>query len=128
MLVYSKKDCGGVKLSNNFTVSEFACKDGADVVIIDELLVHILQNVRDYFKRPVHITSAYRTPSHNKSVGGATYSLHIYGKAADFTVDGVAAAKVQEYLEIVLPNTGGIGKAANYTHVDTRAVKARWTY
>lgn len=126
--IYSKKDSGNVYISANFRVKEFACKDGTDIVIIDPLLVWVLQNVRDHFKKPVTITSAYRTVTHNNKIGGEVNSFHLLGMAADFVVDGVEPATVQTYLESVMPGTGGIGKAKNYTHVDTRAVKARWTY
>lgn len=128
VVIYSKKDSGNVQLSKNFKVREFACKDGSDVVIIDPLLIWILQNVRDYFKKPVNITSGYRTVTHNNSAGGAENSYHILGMAADFVVEGVKASAVQDYLETIMPGSGGIGRAVNYTHVDTRAVKARWTY
>ncbi len=126
--IYSKKNSGNVYISTNFRVKEFACSDGSDIVIIDPLLVWILQNVRDHFKRAVTITSAYRTVAHNNKIGGAKDSYHLLGMAADFVVSGIDAADVQNYLESVMPGTGGIGKAKKYTHVDTRAVKARWTY
>lgn len=127
--VYSLKRDGNVQLSANFTVKEFACKDGSDIVIIDPLLVWILQNVRAHFKKPVDITSAYRTVAYNATLrGSAKDSYHMLGMAADFVVRGVPAADVQEYLEMIMPATGGIGKAKNYTHVDTRAVRARWVY
>lgn len=128
--VFSKKTDGEMQISKNFKVREFACKDGSDIVLIDPLLLWILQNVRDHFGKPVNINSAYRTPSHNSkpSVGGSTDSKHMYGMAADIVVKGVSAKDVQDYLEKVMPMTGGIGKAESYTHVDTRAEKTRWTY
>ena len=127
-VVYSKNESYNKQLSRNFQVYEFACNDGSDVVVIDPLLVWILQNVRDYFGMPVHITSAYRTVSYNADIGGASGSMHTFGMAADFVVDGVEAHKVQSYLETVMPGTGGIGKSEDYTHVDTRAEMSRWTY
>ena len=129
VVVYSKKASGDVQLSKNLKVREFACKDGSDVILVDPLLVWILQNVRDHFNKPLNITSGYRTVSYNAKIpGSASGSYHLYGMAADFTVSGVKASDVQAYLENIMPNTGGIGKATDYTHVDTRAEKARWTY
>lgn len=129
VVIYSKKDSGNVQLSRNFKVREFSCNDGSDVVIIDPLLIWILQNVRDHFGKAVTITSGYRTVAYNSTLkGSAKDSYHLLGMAADFAVSGVKASEVQNYLESLMPGTGGIGKAANYTHVDTRAVKARWTY
>ena len=129
VVVYNKKEWADVQLSKNFKVREFACKDGSNVVLVDPLLVWLLQSVRDHFRKPVTITSGYRTVSYNSKLdNSAADSLHTYGMAADIVVSGVKASEVQTYLETIMPGTGGIGKAANYTHVDTRAVKARWTY
>lgn len=129
IVAYSKKAEGNVKLSNNFIVHEFACNDGSDIVLVDPLLVWILQSVRDHFNSPVNITSGYRTVSYNDTLfDSSPTSYHTYGMAADITVDGVPAHRVQEYLETIMPGTGGIGKAADYTHVDTRPERDRWNY
>lgn len=126
--VYSKSKDGEKKLSTNFRVREFACQDGSDPVFVSDRLVEVLQAVRNKFGQPVNITSGYRTPSHNskKSVGGAAYSQHLYGTAADVIVTGVAPADVADYLELIMPNYGGIGRYKDFTHVDVRADKSRW--
>ena len=119
----------GVKyISKNFRVREFACKDGSDPVFIDDDLVNILQQIRDHFGKAVTITSAFRTASYNssKKVGGAKYSQHLYGKAADIKVSGVAASAVADYAEALLATSGGVGRYSTWTHVDVRKVKARW--
>lgn len=124
--VYSKAKDGNKKLSANFKVKEFACLDGTDPIFIDTELVEVLQKIRTHFGKAVNITSAYRTPSHNKSVGGTTYSQHLYGKAADIKVNGVSPQKVVEYAEGVLRNNGGIGRYDTFTHIDVRSGKSRW--
>lgn len=124
--VYSKGKDGTKYLSKNFRVKEFACSDGSDPIFISQELVEVLQKIRDHFGKPVVVNSAYRTAKHNKSVGGATYSQHLYGTAADIAVTGVKPADVAAYAETLLPNTGGIGIYPSFTHVDVRAVKARW--
>lgn len=123
---YSVAKDGTKQLSANFKVREFRCQDGSDPVFVDSDLVTILQKVRDHFGKSVTITSAFRTASHNAAVGGATYSQHLYGKAADIKVSGVAAGTVADYVETLMPNSGGIGRYSTWTHVDTRAVKSRW--
>ena len=85
---YSYAKDGNRKLSANFAVKEFRCKDGSDPIFIDDELVTLLQKIRDHFGKSVTITSAYRTAAHNKAVKGATYSQHCYGKAADIRVQG----------------------------------------
>ncbi len=123
---YSVAKNGQDRLAENFKVSEFRCKDGSDPVFIDTDLVDILQAVRDHFGKAVTVTSAFRTASHNKAVGGAAYSQHLYGKAADIKVAGVTADAVADYLEALMPDCGGIGRYSTWTHVDVRKTKARW--
>ena len=123
---YSKAKDGNKKLSANFRVKEFACTDGSDPIFIDSDLVNVLQKIRNHFGKAVTITSAYRTPAKNKAVGGQTYSQHLYGRAADIKVKGVAPKTVAKYVETIMKNTGGIGTYSTFTHIDTRATKARW--
>lgn len=124
--VYSKAKDGNKKLSTNFRVKEFACKDGTDPVFIDSDLVAVLQKIRTHFGRAVTITSAYRTPPHNKAVGGTTYSQHQYGTAADIKVSGVSPKEVAAYAERLLHNKGGIGTYNTFTHIDVRDACSRW--
>ena len=123
---WSKAKNGAVKLSANFKVSEFACKDGSDTVFISSVLVTVLQKIRDHFAKPVIINSAYRNDAYNKKVGGADYSQHKYGTAADIHISGVSPAEIAAYVETIMPNTGGIGIYSSFVHVDVRAARARW--
>lgn len=123
---YSVAKDGATYISKNFRVREFRCQDGSDVVFIESDLVDILQKIRDHFGKAVMINSAFRTFSHNKKVGGATYSQHLYGTAADIKVSGVTASAVADYVESLMSNTGGIGRYSTFTHVDVRKVKSRW--
>lgn len=123
---YSYAKDGTKFLSKNFRVREFRCQDGSDVVFIESDLVDILQKIRDHFGKAVTITSAFRTASHNKKVGGTKYSQHLYGKAADIKISGVTPSVVADFVETLMPSTGGIGRYATFTHVDVRKVKSRW--
>lgn len=123
---YSKSKNGAAKLSQNFTVKEFACKDGSDLILISEELVVILQKIRDYFKAPVTLNSAYRNAKYNKKIGGASKSQHVCGTAADIVVKGVSPEAVAEYAESLMPTTGGIGLYSSFTHIDVRSKRARW--
>lgn len=123
---YSKKKDGDKKLSANFKVREFACNDGSDPVFISPELVEVLQKIREHFGKPVVLNSGFRTASYNKKVGGATYSQHQYGTAADIRISGVSPKKIAEYAETLLPGKGGIGIYSTFVHVDVRKVKSRW--
>ena len=124
--VYSREKDGTKRLSTNFRVNEFACSDGSDPVFISPELVEVLQKIREHFGKPVTINSGFRTAAHNKSVGGATYSQHLYGTAADIVVKGVQPTEVAAYANTLMPNTGGIGIYNTFTHVDVRTAKSRW--
>lgn len=123
---YSKKVDGNTKLSANFKVKEFACKDGSDVVFVSPELVDVLQKIRNHFGKPVNINSGYRTPTYNKKVGGVAQSQHLYGTAVDVYINGVTPKAVAEYAETLLGNKGGIGIYSSFTHIDVREAKARW--
>lgn len=125
---YSVSKSGNVRLSSNFTVKEFRSHDGADAVLIDDDLVYILQRIRDHFRRPVTISSGYRTPAYNSSIGGSGGSNHTKGKAADIQVKGVSPVLVGMFAESL--NAGGLGVYAyatgGFCHIDTRPLKYRW--
>ena len=125
---YSLQNNGNRKLSANFNVREFRCRDGSDPIFVDSDLVKLLQQIRDHFGKPVIINSAYRTPPHNKANGGSTYSQHLYGKAADIRISGVSVDALADYAESLLGNYGGVGRyyTKGFVHVDVRAVKSRW--
>ena len=133
---YSLAKDGARQLAPGFKVREFRCRDGSDVVMIDESLVMLLQCIREHFGKPITITSGYRTATHNTAVGGAKSSQHLLGRAADFYVEGVPVATVAAYAETLLPGRGGIGRypkdakhpkrMTGWVHIDTRTNKSRW--
>lgn len=123
---FSKKKDGNKYISENFKAKEFACKDGSDVIFISPELAIVLQKIRDHFGKAVHINSGYRTFAYNKKIGGATYSQHCYGTAADIRITGVKPKDIAAYVETLLVNKGGIGIYKNFVHVDVRATKSRW--
>ncbi len=113
-------------LSPHFRVREFACRDGSDLVKIDTDLVELLERIRAAAGGAVTISSGYRTASHNQKVGGARYSQHLLGTAADIIVSGAGPLLVGQMAEYYLGSRGGIGVYQTFTHVDTRSGKARW--
>ena len=81
-----------------------------------------LQAIRDIIGLPIQITSGYRTPQHNRKVGGHPKSYHVKGQAADIVVQGMPASRVQHLLRHW---SGGLGSYASFTHIDI-GPKRRW--
>ncbi|MDP4267035.1 MAG: D-Ala-D-Ala carboxypeptidase family metallohydrolase [Bacteroidota bacterium] len=123
-MIYSLKK-GNVQLSKNFKLSEFACKDGSDLVIVDSKLVLDLQTLRDKIGKAINITSAYRSPAYNKQCGGIEHSEHIKGKAADIQVAGVSPLDVAKKAD-ALKLFNGIGVYPTFTHLDIGDYKGYW--
>ena len=72
----------------NFNSHEFQSPDVDSIPAIEfenlqKLCVHVLQPLREYMKTSIRVTSGYRTPAHNKAVGGVPTSDHVKGYAAD---------------------------------------------
>ena len=90
-----------MQLTKNFHLSEFLISQTASRLRIDntptELVIKnlkllsekVLQPIRDYYQKPVIISSGYRSPAVNRAVGGSTRSQHQFGQAADFTIPSV---------------------------------------
>lgn len=118
---------------DNFSLSEMNCRDGSPVPAQYEenayKVLSRLQVIRDFFDKPVRIRSGYRSPEHNKAVGGEDRSYHLTASAADFTVEGYSPSQVRDALEGLirvgaLPN-GGIGSYLTFTHYDL-GPRRRW--
>ena len=126
MQTYSLAREGNKLLSPHFRVREFACRDGSDLVKIDTDLVALLEQIRTAAGGAVVINSGYRTAFYNQKVGGARYSQHLLGRAADIAVEGVSPLLAAQMAEYYLGSHGGIGVYQTFTHVDTRTTRARW--
>lgn len=116
---------GNKKIADHFKVKEFACKDGTPIVFVDESLAVILEIARKTIKKPIIITSGYRTVSHNAKVGGAKYSYHTRGMAADIRADGMKPKELAKVLDKIVPNSCGIIVYDSWVHFDTRNTKYR---
>ena|SRR5690606_15504037 len=124
-----------MKLTKNFTRQEFDCKDGTIVpqkyMANLQCLAENLQVLRDEINEPILITgSGYRTPSHNKAVGGAPKSQHLTASGADINAKSYTPAELAKVIERLISEgkmqEGGIGIYKGFLHYDIRGIKARW--
>lgn len=123
-----------MKLTTNFSLEEFDCRDGSEmpesVRTNITKLAEQMQIIRDHFGKAITINSGYRSPDYNKRIGGAKYSQHLLGKACDFNISGLRPNKVAKCLLTLMKNrnvlNGGLGRYNNFTHYDIRDKKARW--
>lgn len=131
-----------MRLSRNFDSIEFMCRDGT--LVPDELMVNVrrlaqqLQVLRDYFNRPIVITSGYRTPEWNTTKHAAKASRHMTAEAADIRIKSISVAELSGAVEHLIRSgkmlVGGVGtyharpgRPAGWLHVDVRVKRARWS-
>ncbi len=133
MGVKTYQESSRVQLSKNFNSYEFRCGLGrscsCSTILIDDKLIEYLQKIRDHFGKPITITSAYRCPSYNRSIGSSTGSYHSKGMAVDFVVEGVSPREVAKYAESIGIKGIGLYETEDdgfFVHIDTRTTKAFW--
>lgn len=122
-----------MQLTKNFNLSEFNKHNFAlnETVLRNiQALANNLQVLRDEVKKPIKITSGYRSPEQNAKVGGVKSSRHITGEAADFKIAGMTPKEVAAVIEKLIAagkmEEGGLGTYSTWVHYDHRNVKARW--
>ena len=138
-----------MKLSKNFSVAELSKSEAAvrlgldntpSMTVIDNLqaLVDaVLQPVRDKFG-PITVTSGYRSPAVNKTIGGSATSDHCKGQAADFEVMGMPNKELAtwikdnlEFTQLILefpsksdPNAGWVHCSYDKTNLKKQVLTA----
>jgi len=115
-----------IKISENFSLHEFECRDGSNLVKLDEELIDKLQKLRALVGKSIIVNSGYRTPEYNSKIGGAPKSQHMEGKAADIRVTGVTPVQVAKLAKQV--GFRGVGIYDTFTHVDVRPTPTEWDY
>lgn len=109
----------------NFRKNEIACR-GTGELGIDEHSMHCLQALRDTLGSPLIIHSAYRSPSHNRAVGGAKKSQHLLGRAFDVSMLNHDPQSFEAAARRCGFTSFGHYPKQNFMHIDTRPVAARW--
>ena len=122
------------KITKNFSLEEFKCKDGSDIPNTALLniveLARNLEVLRTAINKPITINSGYRSPKYNAKIGGVKDSQHLRGTAADIRVSGMTPKEVALVIEGLIESgkmkEGGVGVYTTFNHYDIRNRKARW--
>ena len=122
------------KLTKNFSLKEFRCKDGTAVP--DEYMDNVqeladnLQVLRDHLGKSIRVISGYRSPKYNRKIDGARRSQHLTASGADIKVKGLLPVEIKVIiLDLIREGKmkeGGIGVYKGFLHYDIRGKKVRW--
>lgn len=102
----------------SFSPKEIACR-GTGNVLIDPDALDKLQALRDRIGKPMIVNSAYRSPQHNRRVGGAKNSLHMEGVAFDVLMSNHDPHKYEQAARAVGFTGFGYYPKSGFMHVDT---------
>jgi len=98
--------------------------------LMDTKLLNMIDEAREIYGKPIHVTSGYRTEAHNRKVGGVDSSSHLKGLAID-----VACVRSDDRFKMLnaLLEVGfnRIGIAGTFIHIDIDKNKSQnviWTY
>lgn len=123
-------------LSTNFALSEFTnierSKLPIDVLNNLVIVASRLELIRKYTgSRALYISSGYRDKDHNKLVGGAINSKHIYGKAVDIYSGHLKSIDlyicIMQMVSSKILVAGGVGLYISHVHFDIRSSLVLWS-
>lgn len=102
---------------NNFSPAEIACRGSGSLRIHEEALDK-LQALRDRLGKPLIVRSAYRSPVHNRAVGGAPRSKHLDGTAFDIAMANHDPVAFEEAARVVGFKGFGFYPRSGFMHID----------
>lgn len=115
----------------HFDLDEFDSPDmPGSGAFMDEEFLRMIDAARELAGMPFIINSGFRTPAHNRAVGGSDTSSHMSGYAADIR----ATSSNRRWIVIAACLQAGftrIGVADTFVHVDCDPDKAEnvmWLY
>ncbi len=98
--------------------------------LMDKKLLEMLDQVREMYGKPIHVTSGYRTKAHNRDVGGVTGSSHLKGLAVDIACI-TSSDRYKLLYALIKVGFNRIGVAKTFVHIDIDKDKSDnviWTY
>lgn len=101
----------------SFSPAEIACRGSGSLRIHEEALDK-LQALRDRLGKPLIVRSAYRSPAHNRAVGGAARSKHLDGTAFDIAMANHDPVAFEEAARAVGFKGFGFYPRSGFMHID----------
>ena len=110
----------------HFTAAELECPHCGQMQMSNDFMRKLVA-VRREINIPLHVTSGFRCPEHNRNVGGATSSKHLAGRAVDIALNMSEENQVT-LLELAIKHgLVGIGVAKTFIHLDDTR-RRLWAY
>ena len=98
------------------------------------LIDNVLDVAREYFKRPIRVTSGFRNSTLNARVGGETNSQHTQGRAADIVcykeglqgnfLIGKLIAQYTDFDQLIFEDCGKNDLLPKWIHVSYKSKEA----
>jgi hypothetical protein len=107
-----------MKLAPNFTLGELMQAWKGPYGVYQTHVVKKLQEIRNVTGGALYVNSGYRSPKYNKSVGGATYSRHMFGDAVDMRSGAVSLNSLKSRCQAL--GADYVGMYTNHIHCDWR--------
>jgi zinc D-Ala-D-Ala carboxypeptidase len=101
----------------NFSPDEIACRGTGQLKLHPEALDK-LQALRNRLGKPLILRSAYRSPEHNRAIGGATRSKHLDGAAFDIAMANHDPAAFEAAAREVGFLGFGFYRRSGFMHID----------
>jgi uncharacterized protein YcbK (DUF882 family) len=120
---------GGTDQNNGYTLACRMLRDWrtAETVPVDPILLHMLWHVqrRTGFSEPLLIRTGYCGGAGSPEIlneDATSQKHHRSATACDFTIAGLSAEDIERSAHVF--GTGGVGRYAGYTHIDTGPLRS----
>lgn len=119
-----------ISLAPYFTILEIACKCCGEAKIMDSFAARLVE-LREAWGRPMVINSCCRCSKHNKAIGGAAKSFHMFGQkningvdatiAVDVSTKGMTGGDRYKLALLAMQKGWSVGVAKTFLHFDRRS-------
>lgn len=119
-----------MKLTDHFTLEELtlsqeAAREGLknipnelQIEALTKLCETVMEPLRSRVKRPILVSSGFRSPTINRRIGGSDRSQHCKGEAIDFNISGMTTTDVVKLIiKMGLPFDQLIEEFGSWVHV-----------